>query len=93
MLSKLAFRNAKRSVRDYIVYLSIYFKLFELPTGAVAILDGIWILGMVVYLFVSYLMKKKEYDEIISIVDNLDEKYLIAEILKKPKNFKNKVYY
>lgn len=93
MLSKLAFRNAKRSVRDYIVYLSIYFKLFELPTGAVAILDGIWILGMVVYLFVSYLMKKKEYDEIISIVDNLDEKYLIAEILKKPKNLKNKAYY
>ena len=76
-----------------IFLISIYFKLFELPIEAVVILDVIWILGMMVYLFVSYSMKKKEYDEIISIVDNLEEKYLIAEILKKPKNFKNKAYY
>lgn len=38
-------------------------------------------------------MKKKEYDEIVSIVDNLDEKYLIAEILNKPQNLKNRAYY
>ena len=76
-----------------IFLISIYFKLFGLPTEAVIILDGIWILGLVVYIFVSYLMKKKEYDEIVSIVDNLDEKYLIAEILNKPQNLKNRAYY
>ena len=42
-----------------IFLISIYFKLFGLPTEAVIILDGIWILGLVVYIFVSYLMKKK----------------------------------
>ena len=44
------------------------------------------------------LMVKVEADQstradIVSIVDKLDEKYLIAEILKKPRNFKNKAYY
>lgn len=73
--------------------ITVYFKLFNLPTGAIVILDVIWILIVFVYLMISYKLEKKESEEIISIVDNLEEKYLISEILKKPKNLKNVAYY
>ena len=73
--------------------ITVYFKLFNLPTGAIVILDVIWILIVIVYLMISYKLEKKESEEIISIVDNLEEKYLISEILKKPKNLKNEAYY
>lgn len=73
--------------------ITIYFKLFGLPTNALIILDLIWGFITVTYVIVSYLFEKKEYENIVSIVDRLDEKYLIAEILKRPKNFKNKAFY
>ena len=73
--------------------ITIYFKLFSLPTNALIILDLIWGFITVTYVIVSYLFEKKEYENIVSIVDRLDEKYLIAEILKRPKNFKNKAFY
>ncbi|WP_455544181.1 sensor histidine kinase [Intestinibacter sp.] len=73
--------------------ITVYFKLFELPTYALIILDVIWILGMVIYLVITYILDKKEYENIVSLVDRLDEKYLIAEVLKKPNNFKNEAYY
>ena len=66
--------------------ITVYFKLFNLPTGAIVILDVIWILIVIVYLMISYKLENKESEEIISIVDNLEEKYLRSEILKKPKN-------
>lgn len=73
--------------------ISIYFKLFGLPNKSLIILDFIWSFITVAYVVTSYLIKKNEYENIVSIVDKLDEKYLIAEILKRPNNFKNKAYY
>ncbi len=73
--------------------ISIYFKLFGLPNKSLIILDFIWSFITVAYVVISYLIEKKEYENIVSIVDKLDEKYLIAEILKRPRNFKNKAYY
>lgn len=47
----------------------------------------------VTYVITSYLFQKKEYENIVSIVDKLDEKYFISEILKRPNNLKNMGYY
>lgn len=76
-----------------IFLLIVYFKLFNLPTTALFIMALIWFLVTSIYIVVSYLFEKKKYEKIISIVDELDEKYLIAEILKKPKHFGDKAYY
>ena len=58
--------------------ISIYFKLFGLPNKSLIILDFIWSFITVAYVVISYLIEKKEYENIVSIVDKLDEKYLIA---------------
>lgn len=48
---------------------------------------------VIAYLFIVYISNLKKYKKIVSLVDNLDEKYLIAEILKKPLNLENKAYF
>ena len=48
---------------------------------------------VIVYLFIVYIFNLRKYKKIVSIIDNLEEKYLIAEILKKPLNLENKAYY
>ena len=48
---------------------------------------------VIAYLFIVYIFNLRKYKKIVSLVDNLEEKYLIAEILKKPFNLENKAYY
>ena len=48
---------------------------------------------VMLYLFFAYLSELRKYKKIVSMVDNLEEKYLISEILHKPLNLENKAYY
>ena len=48
---------------------------------------------LIVYIIVSYHFSKKKNKEIKKIVDELEEKYLVSELLKKPKNLENEGYY
>lgn len=48
---------------------------------------------VIAYLFIVYIFNLRKYKKIVSLVDNLEEKYLIAEIVKKPLNLENKAYY
>ena len=45
------------------------------------------------YLTLSFLIIKKKYNNIVNLVDNLDDKYLISEVLAKPRNIINKAYF
>lgn len=45
------------------------------------------------FLWISYRKEKKETKHIIELVDGLEEKYYIAEILPKPKAFQSEAYY
>ena len=45
------------------------------------------------FLWISYRKEKKENEHIIELVDGLEEKYYIAEILPKPKTFQSESYY
>ena len=48
---------------------------------------------VIFYLVAVYISNLRKYKKIVSLVDNLEEKYLISEILKKPFNLENKAYY
>src|SRR5699024_322253 len=48
---------------------------------------------ILISLLVSYILIKKKYVKIVNLVDSLDEKYLIKEVIDKPKNLENKAYY
>ncbi len=48
---------------------------------------------LIIYLFFDYRKIKKQSIKIKSLTDNLEEKYLISEVLKKPKDIKGEAYY
>lgn len=53
----------------------------------------LYLILLSIYLIVSYLWKTKKNKKIKRLVDELDEKYLISELIKKPKNLENEAYY
>ncbi len=48
---------------------------------------------VIAYLFIVYISNLKKYKKIVALVDHLEEKYLIAEIVKKPLDLENKAYF
>lgn len=53
----------------------------------------LYLILLSIYLIVSYLLKTKKNKKIKRLVDELDEKYLVSELIKKPKNLENEAYY
>ena len=51
------------------------------------------LLLLLVYLFLDYRRIKKQNRKIQELVDNLEEKYLASEVIKKPKRLDNLGYY
>lgn len=48
---------------------------------------------LISYLFISYKKIKKQSLKIKTLIDDLEEKYLITEVLTKPKDIKSSAYY
>ncbi|GKX67297.1 sensor histidine kinase [Clostridium sp. TW13] len=48
---------------------------------------------MTIYFIIECFQRKRFYDEIFGVLDNLDKKYLIAEVIKKPSFFEGRIIY
>ncbi len=59
----------------------------------IVITVGVLSIFMLGYLLSEYFRQKKKAKKIISLVDNVNEKYLISEIIKEPLEMENKAYY
>ncbi len=77
----------------FILFLGIYLLLIGTDLGVIILLVILIIIFIFIYLAVSYFFIKKRYKKIITLVDSLDEKYLIKEVIDKPKDLENKAYY
>ena len=77
----------------FTLFLSIYLLLIGINASLIILLAILIIAFIFISLLVSYLLIKKKYEKIVNLVDSLDEKYLIKEVIDKPKNLENKAYY
>ena len=77
----------------FTLFLSIYLLLIGINASLIILLAILIIVFIFISLLVSYLLIKKRYVKIVNLVDSLDEKYLIKEVIDKPKNLENKAYY
>ena len=77
----------------FTLFLSIYLLLIGIDSSVVILLVILIMVFIFISLLVSYLLIKKRYEKMINLVDSLDEKYLIKEVIDKPKNLENKAYY
>lgn len=53
----------------------------------------IWFLPLTVYIIIDYFKKKSFFDNINSIIENLDKKYLLPELIKSPNFYEGRVIY
>ena len=77
----------------FTILLSIYLLLIVITDTVVLLLVQLIIVFIFISLISNYFIIKKRYKKIVNLVDSLDEKYLIKEVIKKPKNLENRAYY
>ena len=75
-----------------IIVLSLLLGFAEIPLFYIALIDIILLVLLISYLFCDYHFQKKKYLQITDLVDALDEKYFISEIIPKSSNVENKAY-
>ena len=80
----------------YILFIFIQFAFGYLLGFDISVMLSLFIfctLLLVSYLIISYRKLIKQVQKIRTLTDNLEEKYLIAEVLTKPKDIKSNAYY
>ena len=77
----------------FTLLLNIYLLLIGIKVELIILLALFIIAFIFISLLLNYLLIMKKHKKIVRLVDSLDEKYLIKEMLDKPKNLENKGYY
>lgn len=65
-----------------ILLLSFYLYAMGNETSAIAIIDFIWVIVIAVVFAVDYYNRKKYYRNIYRVLNELDKRYLIAEVIR-----------
>ena len=70
--------------------------LFLIYTGnsidTIVIIILSWLFVLISYISISFYKRKLYLDKLLSILEQLDEKYLIAELIKNPKRADDQVF-
>lgn len=78
---------------SFLIITTMIFLMADIQKFYIAITVGVLSIFMLGYLLNEYFRQKKKSKKIISLVDNVNEKYLISEIIKEPLEMENKAYY
>lgn len=54
---------------------------------------AVWLVVLVGYLWKSYRDRRSNLDKLLALAEQLEERYLIAEVMKRPERADDKVYY
>ncbi len=77
----------------FIFFLSIYLFFLNIDLEVIIFLIILILAFIIISLVINYFIIKKRYNNIINLVDSLEEKYLIKELISKPKTILEKAYY
>ncbi|MDQ0230289.1 signal transduction histidine kinase [Metabacillus malikii] len=90
-------------LKDRTLFLLINFVLFIIVSGCMSLMNMnssiilliflIWFIPITAYITIEFFKQKILYNELNSIIDNLDKKYLLPEVMKKPENIEGKLLY
>lgn len=78
---------------SFLIITTMIFLMADIQKFYIAITVGVLSVFLLGYLLSEYFRQKKKAKKIISLVDNVSEKYLISEIIKEPLEMENKAYY
>ena len=67
--------------------------LIEISANIIILIFCIWFLPIFSFIIAEYIKQKKFYVEVTNIMNDLDKKYLLAEIIKEPEFIEGKLLY
>ena len=90
-------------LKERILFLVINFILFiiicmillmiNMSINVMLLTFCIWFFPLISYIILELVKSKKFYDELEDAVDNLDRKYLVSEIIKKPEFVEGRILF
>lgn len=90
-------------IKDKLLFVSINFIMFIIVAVSLVLVDAspvviflifcIWFFPIISYMLNEFFKQKRYYDEIEEMLNNLEKKYMIAEIMKEPNFIEGKIAY
>lgn len=75
------------------IFCAIIMKVSNLSYSAIGAFAFIWFMPTLIYMILDFFTKVKFYRELIEITNKLDKKYLLPEVIKRPKNYEGQIIY
>ncbi|NEZ47749.1 HAMP domain-containing histidine kinase [Clostridium niameyense] len=75
------------------IIIALIMKLLNFGTAIIFLVFCIWFFPLITYIILELIKSKLYYDDLTSVIENLDKKYLLPEVIKKPKNIEQRVIY
>jgi len=95
--------SIKEYISDKLPFLLFNFILFAVASGIMLLIKMggsliflmfcIWLLPLFTYILIEFFKQKNLYDELNSILDHTDKKYLLSEIMEEPGHIEGKLLY
>ncbi|MEG0692625.1 MAG: sensor histidine kinase, partial [Oscillospiraceae bacterium] len=67
--------------------------VFDLPTPMIFSIWFFFLIPVVLYIILDYLIKKRYYNRILETIDNLEEKYLLPNVIDAPSFIEGQILY
>jgi len=75
------------------VALAVFLQVNGNSFDIIMLILAAWVFILAVYLWKSYRDRKSQLDELLTLAEQLEERYLIAEVMEKPERADDQVYY
>lgn len=59
----------------------------------IVVLALIWFMPIFIFILLDFFSKRKFYNDLIEITNKLDKKYLLPEVIKRPKSYEGQILY
>lgn len=73
--------------------LSAYLLLMKLSGTAVTLILVVWLFVLVIYFFADYYSRKRYFRELMNTLEELDQRYLIAEVMSPAHRMEDELYW
>ena len=75
------------------IFSSIIMGVSNSSIELILIVAFIWFVPIFIYFILDFICKKRFFDELVEVSDKLDKKYLLPEVIKRPRYYEGQIIY
>ncbi len=75
-----------------VILLSVFLYSAGNDSTIIILIDIVWFCILLMFYLIDFYNKKIYYSQLLELMEELKDKYLIAEVMNKPKNLEGKIY-